>query len=351
MTQNDRQQERNDQGVQPAHKIAISATSLHWATSLYWLEAQPVMLYALPIGPKDLVHAPPPLFGLAILVDQAGLSAQERAEYETLGVPAQPGLHWRFPDRIAQWIYTLYQENLTDIAAWRNTDETWDAYTLTLPATTDAHTIPFDVRDEKVPPLNKTQQQSVARIRLAAHTIEELVPLELKRQSQQRKHTLETMYASLTLHAHKLHLQVPALSTFYDPQQYLAHTRAIVEQLSPLPGESVSSGQQVSDAVLMIDPAVLPQLVPDLLAINERGRQKLQCELQVATKLHRLFDELDMAAVLQLTEEEHQVAYPLLEALYSRESSRIAEALEHLDKQRRVLLALQTEGSNGEKSV
>lgn len=204
-----------------------------------WLEVQAVQLYALPISPRDLEHAAPPLFGLAILVDQANLSEQERAMYESGGISTRPGLHWRFADAMAQWVHTLYQAHLGDIGAWRNVDGTWDAYAISLPTMALANTIPPDSwkepKEGKAPPLNKTQQHSVERIRSVAQQIEELVSLELQQQSQRRKHSLETLYASLALHAHKLNLRVPALSTYYSPQQYLDHTRAIVRQLPPAP--------------------------------------------------------------------------------------------------------------------
>lgn len=100
-----------------------------------------------------------------------------------------------------------------------------------------AHAIQPDSREmqgnKKASPLNKEQQRSVERIRAAARRIGELVPLELRGRSQRRKKELETLYASLALHAHKLQLQVPTLSTHYSPQQYLDHTRAIVGQLPP----------------------------------------------------------------------------------------------------------------------
>ncbi len=332
-SQNDRLSESTPRQAQGAGSIAISAER--------WLEVRPVQLYVLPIGPGDLTSARPPRFGQAILLDQAICSEEERIAYETAGICAQSGLHWRFPDEIAWWVEALYQASPGDIGAWRNADRTWDAYALSLPAATLAAMFPSNARTEQgveqALPLNSAQQRSVERIRQAARQIEELVPQELQRQSQRRKHQLERAYSSLTLHACKLHLQVPALSTFYNPQQYLDHARAIVGQLPPVP-----------DATSLIDPEVLPRLMPDLLAINEREQHRLRCELQVVTKLARLFEMLDMAKVLQLTEEEYQVAHPVLEALYEREHVRIAETLERFEEQRKELLTLQAGVSQGE---
>jgi hypothetical protein len=307
----------------------------------YWLEMKPVQLYALPIGPKDCTS--PPLFGQAILVDQDGLSEQERAEYETSGISAQPGMHWRFSDAVAHCVWTLYQANLSDIGAWRNSDETWDAYACAFPSPAPTDTIPLDAEEEqgngKMPSLTKIQQRSVERMTSAARQIETLVPLELKRQSQGRKRELETAYTSLALHAHKLQLQVPALSTFYSPQQYLDHTRFLMGQLPQARAEE--SSEQQTTAAAILDPAILPQLLPDLLAINTREREKLKCEQRVVAKLNKLFVELDMGKVLQLTEEESHVAYPALETLCDREEARLTNALERLDEQKIELLAMQ----------
>lgn len=46
-------------------------------------------LYALPISPVGLVNAPPPLFGLAVMVDQAECSPAERQAYADSGIEAR----------------------------------------------------------------------------------------------------------------------------------------------------------------------------------------------------------------------------------------------------------------------
>lgn len=82
--------------------------------------------------------------------------------------------------------------------------------------------------------MNKKQQNSVARIRQEAASIERTVPLELKRSSQQRKKSLEKSWSSITTHAFHLNIEYPRLSLFYDPQQYLDHTRKVMEQVDAL---------------------------------------------------------------------------------------------------------------------
>lgn len=84
--------------------------------------------------------------------------------------------------------------------------------------------------------MNKAQQDSANRIRRAAQSIEALVLVELKRFSQKRKHDLEKTHTTLSLHATRLHLQVPKLSRRYDPSQYLEHARNVLSQLLRLEG-------------------------------------------------------------------------------------------------------------------
>ena len=88
--------------------------------------------------------------------------------------------------------------------------------------------------------MNAKQKASADRIRKAVQLIETLAPLELKRFSQKRKHDMESAYATLALHATKLYLQPPKLSTMYDPQQYLEHARNIGGQLTRLEALTLS---------------------------------------------------------------------------------------------------------------
>lgn len=80
--------------------------------------------------------------------------------------------------------------------------------------------------------MNKAQRVSVERIRQNAALIEELVPVEEKRLSQQRRKAIVNAYETITSHAYKLGLSLPPrLSYLYNPTQYLDYTRSIVTQL------------------------------------------------------------------------------------------------------------------------
>jgi len=85
--------------------------------------------------------------------------------------------------------------------------------------------------------MSKAYEQSLQRIHQATQTIERLVPLEQKRTSMQRKKQMENAYASLSLHAGKLDIQLPRLSTFYKPEQYLEHAHLVQTTLSQTPFE------------------------------------------------------------------------------------------------------------------
>ncbi len=82
--------------------------------------------------------------------------------------------------------------------------------------------------------MTKAQERSLQRLQQTIRVIQELAPKELQRFSLRRKHNLESAYATLVSHAEKLHLQLPALSTYYSPQQYLDHAQAIECQLRVL---------------------------------------------------------------------------------------------------------------------
>lgn len=82
--------------------------------------------------------------------------------------------------------------------------------------------------------MTKAQIHSIERIKLNARIIEENVAKELEREARQRKRAIESAYQSLTTHAHKLNISLPRLSTFYDPQQYLDHTRHILKRVEEL---------------------------------------------------------------------------------------------------------------------
>lgn len=79
--------------------------------------------------------------------------------------------------------------------------------------------------------MNKQQQHSIevinAQIALILRTAEQ----EQKRFSFARKKTIEAAYSSLILHARKLGLHVPQLSTFYKPEEYVQHCQMILSEL------------------------------------------------------------------------------------------------------------------------
>jgi hypothetical protein len=75
--------------------------------------------------------------------------------------------------------------------------------------------------------MNKAQQYSLMRIEQAIATIEELAPKEEKREAIQRRRQMEKAYESMTIHAGKLGIEVPELSLFYYPEQYLEHARLV----------------------------------------------------------------------------------------------------------------------------
>ncbi len=82
--------------------------------------------------------------------------------------------------------------------------------------------------------MNKAQQKSASRIRQAVQLIEGLASLEIRGSSRKRKHDMESVYSNLLLHAGKLHLQIPTLSTYYSPEQYLRNAQDILSQLERL---------------------------------------------------------------------------------------------------------------------
>ena len=80
--------------------------------------------------------------------------------------------------------------------------------------------------------LTKTQRQSIERLCTAINLIEQLVPAEQQRFSNQRKRTLEHTYATLRLHAGKLNFDLPRLSFMYDPKEYLKHAHLVADTLA-----------------------------------------------------------------------------------------------------------------------
>ena len=78
----------------------------------------------------------------------------------------------------------------------------------------------------------KAQGRSLDMLCQSIRLIEELVPQEQRRFSNQRKRKLEHTYASLQLHADKLNFDLPRLSYIYDPAEYLKHAHLIADALT-----------------------------------------------------------------------------------------------------------------------
>jgi hypothetical protein len=79
--------------------------------------------------------------------------------------------------------------------------------------------------------MNRAQQNSVMRMSQAIQLIEKLAPQEQKREAIQRRRKMEKAYKSLTLHGKNLNIEVPELSTFYYPEQYLSYARLVGSRL------------------------------------------------------------------------------------------------------------------------
>lgn len=96
--------------------------------------------------------------------------------------------------------------------------------------------------------MNNEQRNSTERIRQAIRNMKQLAGKELKQSSKLRKHDMENAYGVLAHHAAKLHLQLPKLSTGYDPSQYLRHAQIAWQQLVFLEA-IVASGAELMDPV------------------------------------------------------------------------------------------------------
>jgi hypothetical protein len=79
----------------------------------------------------------------------------------------------------------------------------------------------------------KARQRRINGIKQAISTIEKLAPLELKRQSIQRKHQMENAWSTISQHATYLGFSSDDLhlSTYYSPQQYLTKALFIRKKL------------------------------------------------------------------------------------------------------------------------
>ena len=74
----------------------------------------------------------------------------------------------------------------------------------------------------------KAKETSQSKVIELARQIELLAVKEIERESHHRRHSLESLYQRLCIHATKLGIDYPQLSTFYRPQEYLDNTRAML---------------------------------------------------------------------------------------------------------------------------
>lgn len=81
-------------------------------------------------------------------------------------------------------------------------------------------------------PFTRTQQHSLSMLCAAIRQIEELAPLEQKRVSMPRKKKMENAHWSLVHYADRWQITIPALSTMYEPDEYLTHTHLVAEALA-----------------------------------------------------------------------------------------------------------------------
>lgn len=86
--------------------------------------------------------------------------------------------------------------------------------------------------------MNKKQQNALYRVMQSATLIQELVPLEMKRESQQRRKALEKAYESLRCHCATLGIEAPLLSVFYHPKQYLEHATSVLQAINEMKGHN-----------------------------------------------------------------------------------------------------------------
>lgn len=86
--------------------------------------------------------------------------------------------------------------------------------------------------------MNKQQQRSIHAIQTNVAILKKIAEQEQQHGiSQKRKRAIESFYGSVVLHAQKLHLDVPGLSTFYKPDEYVANCDAILQQIEERYGQ------------------------------------------------------------------------------------------------------------------
>ena len=84
------------------------------------------------------------------------------------------------------------------------------------------------------PLTGKAREDSIERLAASIQIIEDLAPKEQKREARRRRKAMEQAYESMRLHAGKLGIELPRLSTFYFPEQYLAHAQIAAEKLKEM---------------------------------------------------------------------------------------------------------------------
>ncbi len=89
--------------------------------------------------------------------------------------------------------------------------------------------------------MNKQQLRSIHAIQTNVAILKKVAEQEQRNGlSQNRKRAMESFYSSVVLHAHKLGLDVPPLSTFYNPEEYVANCDAILRQIEERYGEKTA---------------------------------------------------------------------------------------------------------------
>jgi hypothetical protein len=85
---------------------------------------------------------------------------------------------------------------------------------------------------ERKTKMNKQQRHSIHLIKTNVAILKKIAEQEQRNGiSQNRKRAIEAFYSSVILHAQKLALDVPPLSTFYNPEEYVANCDTIIRQI------------------------------------------------------------------------------------------------------------------------
>lgn len=97
--------------------------------------------------------------------------------------------------------------------------------------------------------MNKQQRRSIHAIQTNAAILKKVAEQEQKNGvNQRRKRAIESFYSSVVLHAQKLSLDVPHLSTFYKPDEYVANCDTILRQVEERYGQGGEKAENPSHA-------------------------------------------------------------------------------------------------------